>query len=97
MPHWGQLIFLLMFTAFVPHSIKRRKEVDALGNAELRYFGPALFVLLVGVFFLYQAIYHHNDSFYLRHPESFYVLLSFSCIGALSSLFFFFRESNADQ
>jgi hypothetical protein len=93
MQNYIQLAALIAFFAFVPHSIKRRRETDKLGNATLRYFGPSLLALFVGLFFLYQAIKNQSTPFYQQHPENFYIELFFCFAGLLVAVWLFFAKA----
>ena len=48
-------IVVAAFSIFL-HSVKRKKEIDRIGRATLRFYGPAAAVFFSALFFLYVAV-----------------------------------------
>ena len=89
-------IVVAAFSIFL-HSVKRKKEIDGLGRATLRFYGPAAAIFFSALFFLYTA-----GSRYATAPRSVRVAdvsleLFIASLGFLVAIWFFAMKVTITQ
>lgn len=66
---------------------RRRAELDAEGNCEVRVRGAPIACMLIGGFFAFELWSKLDDAFHRQHPENLYLLATFTVVSTLAALF----------